>query len=158
MFNLVITMLAITVFGLAVTAGSGYLSFDSIHSAINAGKIESSIVSISSASAQYRMLEDEMPADIGVLLNSGYMKYTPEFPGNIHLSPSDSLLFDKNSGILSLCIGSSSVTSLDYDSMLKVEINLGVENVVIASSCHESTDMVAPTNFPASVWLTYRLQ
>jgi hypothetical protein len=158
MQNLVITIIAIAMFGLALVSGANYLNFNSIQAARHASKINSGLVSVSSSIAQYRMLEDEMPNDFYDLTSAGYMKFIPDMAGNINWPAVNQMNFNNSTGALYVCLGGTQINDVDYYVMTRVEENLGFDAVAIGKSCFLTANEDITDPFPTTVWLTYRIQ
>lgn len=158
MQNLIITIIAIAMFGLALVSGANYLNFNSIQAARHASKINSGLVSVSSSIAQYRMLENEMPSDFSDLTDGGYMKFIPQMAGNINWPAVNQMNFNNSTGGLYVCLGGTQINAIDFDVMTRVELNLGLDAVAIGNSCFLTDDEVITDPLPTTVWLTYRIQ
>lgn len=158
MYNLILTIIAIAIFGIVVSAGMGYLNFDSIQAAGYAGKINAGLSSVSSLIAQHRMLEEELPLNFKDLEDDGYMRHKPQLPGNIGWPEVNQLKFNNADGALYVCMGGTQITSLENDVFGRIQSNLGSSSVVIGNACFLSSDVAIADVFPTTVWLTYRIQ
>lgn len=152
MSNLIITLIALTVFVLFMGSGTNYMSFDSILIHGDSNKISTALVSYHSGINTYKVANNTLPSDF-VQFIPGIIS-EPALPEYMSVNS-----YNKNSlsGVAEICFDVS-LENKKYFSMLdKISAKEGYLNLVVSDACGASSHE-EPLTYPAQVLVTYYIR
>lgn len=152
MSNLIITLIALTLFVLFMGAGTNYISLDSIFIYSDKNTFSSALVNYHSGINTYKIANNTLPSTIddfipGIIPN-------PELPKYVAFS---SYASNSSTGMAELCFDVEIENHSYFEMFDRISEKEGYQNLIVSNNCGDTTH-VEPSSYPAAVVVTYYIR
>jgi hypothetical protein len=153
--NLIITLIAISLFSVIALSGVGYINVDSVSAKNKMFKIKSGLSQLSSGIITFRMLFKKYPTDFSQF--TPHIVELPELPQGFTLESVGRINAVGFTDKISICISGDSLGKPDIKAYYELNSAYDSNTLLLTDDCSSITEIAPPVTFPANVKIIYTL-